>query len=210
MNRELNLPDPEPSGINHKGANEFRQEIGEYLNKVKSLGCMAGLYAQYPFKNITSRIGISPLNSTEKRDSDKRRIIIDFSWPIGRSVNYGINKDLYLDTPINLRYPMIDTLAERVVQIGVGVALFKKDLVGAFRQLMTDPFDYSLMTWMGRAILGGSGRSYGHDLSTQLLSKGYGQHSIHSSKLRFLVNELHWWLHWGQKVEYCIQKLPHA
>ena len=66
---------------------------------------------------------------------------------MGRSVNDGINKDLYQNKEIKISYPTVDTLAQRVWELGIGVALFKKDLVAAFRQLMTDPFDYSLMMY---------------------------------------------------------------
>ena len=105
---------------------------------------------EIPFKH--SRIGISPISSRPKKDAKERRIIIDFSWPIGKLVNDAIDKDNYLHTPIKLTYPTIDTLAKCIWSLGVGMAVYKKDLLSAFRQLIGDPMDYPLMMyqWQGK------------------------------------------------------------
>ena len=149
-NRSMEAGEPELSDINHKGATEFEADIDKYLAKEIENGRMAGPYNKIPFDK--GRLGLSPLNSHPKRDLHERRVIVDFSWPIGHAVNDGINKDKYMDTEITLKYPTIDTLAHRVVQLGVGSAVFKKDLKSAFRQLFGDPFDFILMLykWKGR------------------------------------------------------------
>ena len=72
---------------------------------------------------------------------------MDFSWPIELGVNQGISKDCYMGMDIHLTYPTVDTLARRIAQLGVGIAVFKKDLKSAFRQLLGDPFDFSLMIY---------------------------------------------------------------
>ena len=53
---------------------------------------------------------------------------------------------------IFITYPTIDRLAARVAELGMGCALFKRDLTSTFRQLYADPFDYSLMIhhWQGK------------------------------------------------------------
>ena len=86
-NRDMLAPDPVPSDINHKGANNFEHDIDKYLTKEIMNRRMIGPLDRIPFEN---RVGISPLNSREKRDSLDRRIIVDFSWPMGQSVNDGI------------------------------------------------------------------------------------------------------------------------
>ena len=144
-NRDISAPEPQLSDINHKGANQFRPEIDQYIWKELANQRMAGPYENIPF---SKRIGVSPMNSRPKRESSERRIIIDFSWPIDHSVNDGINKDVYMGKDVELRFPTIDTLARRVVELGIGCAVFKKDLKSAFRQLDGDPFDYSLMLYM--------------------------------------------------------------
>ena len=144
VNRPTCLPDPVPASINHKGAINYPQHITEYLEKEMNGGRIAGPYKDIPFN---TRVGVSPMNSRPKRESQQRRIIIDFSWPIGHSVNDGINKDEYLGKYMKLRFPTIDTFAKRVHQVGVGCGLFKKDMTSAFRQLKCDPFDYTLMLY---------------------------------------------------------------
>ena len=84
------------------------------------------------------------LNSVPKQGSDERRFILDLSCPKGASVNDGICKDFYLGEPVNLTYPTVDDIAERIVQFGPG-CLFKRDLKRAYRQLPVDPYDYPLL-----------------------------------------------------------------
>ena len=112
------------------------------------LGAMIGPYKIPPF---ISRIGISPLSTRPKTDFTKRQIILDLSYPLGRSVNDGISKYDYCGLPIRLSYPTIDTLAKRIVSLGRNCLLWKRDLRRAFHQLILCPRDYSLigMRWRG-------------------------------------------------------------
>ena len=146
-NRSLDADDPVSSSLNHKGATEFPQAINKYLHKEISKSRMMGPFTNPPFQGLTDRIGISPLNSVPKRESDQRRIIIDFSWPKQGSVNEAIDKNTYMGIDVNLKYPTVDDLAERIFTLGTGCAIFKRDLTSAFRQLFGDPFDYSLMIY---------------------------------------------------------------
>ena len=144
VNRSIGESDPIASEINHKGATQFKHEITEYLRKEVGAGRMVGPLEEIPFQH---RVGISPLSSRPKKDCAERRIIVDFSWPLGRAVNDGIDKDVYMGDPMKLRYPTLDTFTRRVAQLGRGAAVFKKDMKSAFRQLWGDPFDYSLMLY---------------------------------------------------------------
>ena len=121
-----------PAKVNHKGATQFREHIDKYLVKEMKQGQIAGPFVECPFK---SRVGVSPISSREKRESNERRIIMDFSWPIGNSVNDGIDKDWYMGKYVKLTYPTVDTLAKHIWHFGVGVGVFKKDMTSAFHQL---------------------------------------------------------------------------
>ena len=46
----------------------------------------------------------------EKPNAPHCRVIIDLSFPYGKSVNAGIQKDIYLDTPFLLKLSTIDTI----------------------------------------------------------------------------------------------------
>ena len=93
-------------------------------------------------------MAISPLNSVPKKDPGDRRVIADFSFPEGSSVNHGIPKDYYLGDQIDLSYPSVDSLALLLKQLGPGSHIFKKDLRRAYRQFKVDPGDIHLCGYM--------------------------------------------------------------
>ena len=51
---------------------------------------------------------------------DKFRIIIEASFPSGKSVNDGIPPDQFLNESIDLKYPSVDNLAQLVRKHGKG------------------------------------------------------------------------------------------
>ena len=132
---------------NHKGALDFTSAVDSYLSTELALGSVCGPFARDPF---VAPIGLSPLNSVPKPDSDERRFILDLSWPAGSSVNDGISKDFFLGEPVSLTYPTVDDIAARIVKLGPGCLLFKRDLKRAYRQLPVDPFDYPLLGYSWR------------------------------------------------------------
>ena len=74
-----------------------------------------------------------------KPNSDRHRLIIDLSWPIGASVNSGIDKDTYLGSPFALAFPTVDVITGEVKRIGRGAPLYKMDVSSI------DPGDYGLL-----------------------------------------------------------------
>ena len=107
---------PTPADRNHFGATLFPSHIDAYLDKEIILGSTVGPFHLLPF---VDRISISPLSSRPKKDSDQRRIILDLSFPLGESVNDGINKDMYCGTSVHLTDPRIDTLAKRTTVLQI-------------------------------------------------------------------------------------------
>ena len=61
------------------------------------------------------QLHISPFMTREKADSDKRRVIIDLSFPFGHSVNDGVTSEVYLGTPFLLTLPTIDDITSRIL-----------------------------------------------------------------------------------------------
>ena len=55
-----------------------------------------------------------------------------------------ISKDVYLGTPFLLTLPSIDTITNKVRQLGKGSHLYKVDITRAFRHIKIDPRDYHL------------------------------------------------------------------
>ena len=122
----------EMGGRNHAGATNFPEHIDAYIHKETSLKAQIGPFDSIPFQSHTM-VAISPLSTREKRDTTQRRIIMDCSWPIGSSLNDGLNKNKYLGLDICLKYPTVDTLARRIFQLyqddpDQDILLFKEDL----------------------------------------------------------------------------------
>ena len=70
----------------------------------------------------------------EKSGSDKRRVIIDLSWPKGVSANDGIHKDSYLATDFCLTFPTGDQITQELKSLAGGV-IFSKS-TSAMRSVM--------------------------------------------------------------------------
>ena len=87
----------------------------------------------------------SPFLTRDKPGAPHRRVIVDFSFPEGFSVNAGVNSDQYLDTPFLLTLPMLDNITNKVKQNGRGSMLYKIYLSRAFRHIKIDPKDDNLL-----------------------------------------------------------------
>ena len=149
VSRPPTWPDPVPTFSNHAGAVNWPSYMNKYIDKECKYNAIIGPFDGVPFSR---RVGVSPLSTRAKRDSDDRRVIMDLSWPPGLSVNDGIAKNQFMGFACKLSFPTIDVIAERVFRLGPGAFLFKIDLSRFFRQIPLDPGDYSLMcfTWGGK------------------------------------------------------------
>ena len=122
---------------NHHSAICHKDAVKEYIDKNVRSQAMLGPFEEAPINNLC----FSPLMTVPKEE-DKRRIIVDFSFPPGRAVNDGISKSIYLDFDIEFSLPSVQSMVSRVNELGHGCLLHKRDLKGAFRQFSTDPGDY--------------------------------------------------------------------
>lgn len=125
---------PEPVR-NHKGARDFPKETKQYIESEKEKGRIAGPFNKKVFRG---KNGISPINSVPRKDSNRRRFVLDLSYPRGRSINDGINKDTYEEDSINLKYPTVDDLVDLVVRkkekSQERILMWKRDLKSCYRQ----------------------------------------------------------------------------
>ena len=140
--------------FNHDSALQYPEQVQAHILKELKLGTLMGPFATTPFPIKFTRI--SPLSTRPKRNSLKRRLIMDLSWPIGgNSVNAGIPKDIYLGRPAKLHYPTVDDLCKRAHDLKKRSKepLFgwKKDMERAFKQLPLDPSMWMELglTWQG-------------------------------------------------------------
>ena len=133
---------------NHASALNHAQHVTNYIQKELSLGCLLGPFATIPW---SKDVATSPMSTRPKKNSEKRRIIMDLSWPPGASVNDGISKDTYLHQLMQVTYPTVDAICKRAFKIGSGVRAYKKDLNRAFKQLFMQPNDWPMLgiSWQG-------------------------------------------------------------
>ena len=135
-------------GQNHKSAIDYPDDIEIYLAEERSFNAIVG-----PFKNHPCPNGhISPFMSREKPQSNNRRVMIDLSWPLGQSVNSGINKTSYLGTDFTLVLPTVDHITDRLKLLGRGAHIYKLDISQAFRHIKVDPLDYNLLGLQWRHV----------------------------------------------------------
>ena len=129
--------------------------------------CHTGAVSDYILKNIENKVMLGPFENppisdlcfsplmTVPKEEDKRRIIVDFSFPPGKAVNDGISKAMYLDFEAEFSLPSVQSMVSRLNDLGSGCLLYKRDLKGAFRQFCTDPGDYrfTAVSWEGKIYL---------------------------------------------------------
>ena len=148
----LNYQDPlPPSGVdygyNHKSAYIHAKHVTSNIDKDLALGALIGPFTNQPFKQT---LVCSPMQIVTK-DKSKFRLVIDASFPSGKSVNEGIPTDQFLNESIELKYPSVDNLAQLVRKHGKGCLMYKTDLSNAYKQLPICPKDWPLcgISWKG-------------------------------------------------------------
>ena len=135
---------------NHFSAISYKEAINEYIYKNVQCQAMLGPFTVSPIPDLS----FSPLMTVPKEES-KRRVIVDFSFPPGSSINDGISRSTYLEFEVQFSLPSVQSMVSRLNVIGRGALLYKRDLQGAFRQFCTDPGDYFFtgVSWDGSIFL---------------------------------------------------------
>ena len=109
---------------NHTAAKLFPEDIKAYLDEEISHGAILGPLPSGPVHNLH----VFPMMTRDKANAPHRRVIIDLSFPQGRSVNSGVLKDIYLKTPFILKLPTIDNITQQVKALGRGCKLYKVNI----------------------------------------------------------------------------------
>ena len=139
------LPQFHPT--NHASAHRFFPHVDKHVITELQHGGTIGPFTHNPF---SSPITMSPLQTVEKKGTTDRRVVMDLSFPQGSSVNDGIPKNSYCNSPYKLQYPSVDDLVRIIREKGQGCHLYKRDLSRAYRQLYIDPGDYNLLGFSWR------------------------------------------------------------
>ena len=133
---------PIPTFKNHETNSEYFEHIRSFLRTELEHGAMLGPFPTRPFHPWMQ---ISPLLTRPKKDSEKRRIVVNLSFPPGASVNDGITKGWYQGQRFDFTLPSITDLLRLVIQAGKGAFLWSVDLERAYRQLRVCPLSVPLL-----------------------------------------------------------------
>ena len=125
---------------NHNSAKNYPNDVRAYLEEEKSYNAIVGPFDAPPLANLHT----SPFMTRDKPHSKNRRVIVDLSFPQGKSVNACSAQDVYLNTPFVLKLPTIDHV-KPVKSLGKGCMIYKIDIKHAFRHVKLDPKDYDLL-----------------------------------------------------------------
>ncbi|MCP4257467.1 MAG: hypothetical protein GY774_08055, partial [Planctomycetes bacterium] len=141
---------PVSSPKNHSSAIWHPEAIERYIQTEIDEGALYGPFEVPPFDWVT----ISPLMTRDKKGSDKKRVILDLSFPEGASVNSGVDKKTYLNVDFKLQLPSALTLKELIANEGE-VYMWSLDIRRAYRQLRSDPLDMPLLCfqWNGKTYV---------------------------------------------------------
>ena len=126
---------------NHSSAIDFPKDIEAYLQEELSYGALLGPFKTHPIKGGHC----SPFMTHSKPNPDRRRVIVDLSWPHRASVNAGIDKASYLDSAFELTFPTVDDITSELKCLGHGALIYKVDVSRAFCHVKVDPRDYDLL-----------------------------------------------------------------
>ena len=126
---------------NHNSDKNHPNDVRAYLEDEKSYNAILGPFDAPPL----AKLHTSPFMTREKPHSKIRRVIVDLSFPRGKSVNAGSAQDVYLNTPFVLKLSTIDHVVKHVKLLGKGCMIYNIDIKRAFRHVKLDPKDYDLL-----------------------------------------------------------------
>ena len=122
---------------NLQSAYEHPDVVREYLKKEVREGRVAGPFDRSLAPSVhINRFGVIP----KSHQPNKWRLIVDLSFPVHRSVNDGIPKEL-----CSMSYVTIDDAIRRIISVGPGAKLAKIDIKHAFRLIPVHPADRHLL-----------------------------------------------------------------
>ena len=132
---------PKPTLSNHKELLDYSKFIIDYITEEIHHGALLGPFNIIPFVPWAQ---FSPIMTREKKQSIKRRIIVNLSYPKGNSVNSGIKKGFYQGKPLTFSLPTINNIINNLTKSQTEKFIWSIDLARAYRQLRTDPLSVPL------------------------------------------------------------------
>ena len=138
---------------NHFSALQYPNQVTEYLESEKAKGAILG-----PVDAINTKHYHCSPRLTRPKHSNKRRVILNLSYPYRASLNDAVDKTRFDGMKFNLKFPSVDDIVAEILQIKGDIYLSKIDVARAFRNLRVDPVDALKfgITWQGSHYVDGA------------------------------------------------------
>ena len=122
---------------NMKSADENPQVVRDYLEAELRRGTMLGPLSREEVPEVhLNRFGVIPKSS----QPGKWRLIVDLSYPEGRSVNDAISPE-----QCSLQYVKVDDVVRKLLELGPAALMAKIDIKSAYRIVPVHPDDRYLL-----------------------------------------------------------------
>lgn len=125
----------------HASGEKFQKHILDYIDDEIGYGAIACPFQKTPFREWCRT---SPIMTRPKSDSQKRRVIVDLSYPTHASVNQAVYKNNYYGAYIGHKLPRVKDIVSEITNRDFNVALATLDIRRAYRNFPGCPFDYPL------------------------------------------------------------------
>lgn len=135
--------DPDPMGgkicENHASAKAYRKHVNNFIQNERDNRTILGPYKELPFQWAS----VAPMMTRPKSDPNKRRIIVDFSFPDG-GINQHIDKNCVFGSFLEHRLPTVNHVVEIIRENNFDITMSTIDLERAYRNFRVDPADWPL------------------------------------------------------------------
>ena len=92
---------PQTSITNHTSAVNYVESVKTCIHEEGNHNAILGSFEMHPL----SSMHCSSLLTRPKSNSAKQRVIVDFSWPHGGSVNDQVSTAAYMGSKFQLKFP---------------------------------------------------------------------------------------------------------
>lgn len=137
---------------NHASATNFDHQVECFIRKEMDSGMVFGPFPECPFIEWAH---VSPMMTQpkgeekehEKKEDMKRRVILDLSYPLERSVNAFIFKGAYMGVRYSHTLPTVDDVIADIILAGNGAFMFTLDIARAYKNFVSCPLFWPLLVF---------------------------------------------------------------
>lgn len=121
---------------NWESAHRYKHAVLDSIHNDLQKGRLLGPFLEPPLANFVG----SPMGAFPKKRSPGHRVIHDFSWPPGESVNDYISREEF-----TLRYVTMDQIVDCLQKCGENCKIAKIDLCDAYKHILVRREDWELL-----------------------------------------------------------------